>query len=348
MKDFAQVKDLNYDQVKKEFKKLKEQSSDEKDPQLSTSKKGQKGVKKEGKILPPKEKGHNPSPWEKVKKQFIDWPEEKLAAYVVQIESRLAELNSVEYKELTPEENKELGRLRRERRAILSDPDPEKICNVVRNGKKCNNPAERGKEVCWNHGGAPGSGCPPGRKNALKTGEHETFWADALTPEQAQVLERIDVDPIIQIDDDIRLYSLREREMLLRIRKVSEGLTEKQRRVLQERRKNKEAITVYDDKTGQTEVVTVPVDKLVITELEETEFRPIDDIIRLEEALTRVQDKKVKALKTKYELLGEEERRLRSEKLKVEVDKIKGEGPSKGDTWSDLTAEGDDNESEGS
>jgi uncharacterized protein YjcR len=40
----------------------------------------------------------------------------------------------------------------------------------TRSGKPCNSPAVHGKARCRMHGGAPGSGAPPGNQNALKHG----------------------------------------------------------------------------------------------------------------------------------------------------------------------------------
>ena len=40
----------------------------------------------------------------------------------------------------------------------------------TRSGKPCMSPAVSGKRRCRMHGGAPGSGAPPGNKNALKSG----------------------------------------------------------------------------------------------------------------------------------------------------------------------------------
>lgn len=37
-------------------------------------------------------------------------------------------------------------------------------------GQACMSPAVSGKKRCRMHGGAPGSGAPPGNKNALKLG----------------------------------------------------------------------------------------------------------------------------------------------------------------------------------
>ncbi len=194
-KQFSEKKKLNYDQVKKEFRKL--QNGTENGGKITPKNGGKKGQKKEGKKSPPKEKGQN-NPWQTLKQQFTDWPPEKLEAYLVQIEARLAELKAIPDEELTQDEMKEIGQLRRERRAILSDPDPEQICTAHRqqDGEPCRNPAERGKKVCWVHGGAPGSG--KGRGN-LRHGLYAKIlpdceeFRDLVTDiEQATPMEKID------------------------------------------------------------------------------------------------------------------------------------------------------------
>ncbi|WP_400162910.1 hypothetical protein ACAF76_008360 [Brevibacillus sp. TJ4] len=169
-------------------------------------------------------------------------------------------------------------------------------------GEQCKNWAKPGWDVCRFHGA--GGGAPKRNTNAVKTGEYQSIWMDALTPEQAEVLERISLDPVEQAEEEIRLFSWREREMMLRIRDLKEGLTEKQRRVLQERVTIKEPVQVHDDKTGQTKTVVLSRNELATTEIEETEFRAIEDILALEEALTRVQDKKLKAIQIKAQLLS--------------------------------------------
>lgn len=42
----------------------------------------------------------------------------------------------------------------------------------TRGGKPCRAPAVHGKRRCRMHGGAPGSGAPPGNHNALKHGRY--------------------------------------------------------------------------------------------------------------------------------------------------------------------------------
>lgn len=201
--------------------------------------------------------------------------------------------------------------------------------NVTKRG------APRGnKNAVGNRGGAPegnkravgnkgGPGGPLKNKNAVTTGEYETIWLDALEDDELDLVNRIDTDPILQVDESILKFEIRERRMLLRIKRLIDGLTEKERRVLYELKPVKEAMTVHDEKSGLTKTIPVTRTELVESEIEEKSFRQIDDIIALEEALTRVQDKKLKAIELKNKLL-DEERQVRIEKLKFELQMLRG------------------------
>jgi uncharacterized protein YjcR len=192
--------------------------------------------------------------------------------------------------------------------------------------------APKGNKNAVGHGAPPGNqnakgnrggGAPPGNKNAVTTGEYESLMLDLLDDEEKERFAAIPTDPLVQIDLKIRELSWRERRMMQRIKEKENGLTEKQRRVLQELRKVKDAVTVHDDKTGQTKVVPVQREELVTTEIEETEFRAIDDILNIEEALTRVTDKLLKAIKQKHEMLEAEYKRgIVDERLAIEKEKL--------------------------
>ncbi|WP_289135604.1 hypothetical protein [uncultured Brevibacillus sp.] len=167
-------------------------------------------------------------------------------------------------------------------------------------GEQCKNWAKPGWDVCRFHGA--GGGAPPRNSNAVKTGEHQSIWMDALSPEQQDVIARVSVEPMEQINQSITLYAWREREIMLKISALESGLTEKQRRVLQKRQAVKGAVPV-PDKDGQQKTITVSREELVIAELEETEYRAIDDILHLQEALTRVTDRKLRAVEMKHKLI---------------------------------------------
>lgn len=172
--------------------------------------------------------------------------------------------------------------------------------------------------------GNRGGGAPLGNKNAVTTGEHETIMWDYLDEDEKRLFSSIETDPLYQIDITIRELSIRQRRMMKRIAKIENGLTEKQRRVLQELRKVKDAIQTHDEKTGMMKSIPITHEKMVTTEIEETEYRAIDDILNIEEALTRVTDKLLKAIRQKHDMeksIGVQS--LKLEKLRAEIDKLK-------------------------
>ncbi|MEC1562500.1 phage terminase small subunit [Bacillus haynesii] len=161
--------------------------------------------------------------------------------------------------------------------------------------------------------GNRGGAAPKGNKNSVRTGEYETIMWDFLNEDERQLFGEIETDPLFQIDLTIRELSLRERRMMQRISRIENGLSEKQRRVLQQMRKVKDIVQT-PDKNGLVKPVPVMNERLVVTEIEETEMRAIDDILNIEEALTRVTDKRLKAIRQKYDmirLMDEHELKLR-------------------------------------
>ncbi|KZS47768.1 hypothetical protein AWU65_18485 [Paenibacillus glucanolyticus] len=70
--------------------------------------------------------------------------------------------------------------------------------------------------------------------------------------DELDLIDLIDTDPILQADEAIMKFEIRERRMLLRIKRLTNGLTEKERRILYELKSVKEAVTVHDEKSGLT------------------------------------------------------------------------------------------------
>ncbi|WP_240421642.1 phage terminase small subunit [Paenibacillus periandrae] len=206
------------------------------------------------------------------------------------------------------------------------------------------------KNAVGNKGGAPkgsknalgnrgGHGGPHGNKKAVRTGEFESIWFDTLEQDEQELLGEIDTDPVRQADEAITLLTIRERRMLQRIKRLTDGLTENQRRVLQQLRTTKKAIPLHDEKTGKTTTVINSRDELVTTEIEETAYRSIEDIIRIEEALTRVQGQKIKAIELKNRLIAvDEEKQVRTAILQIELNKLQGVAGAT-QSWTDALKE---------
>ncbi|MBU8567573.1 transposase [Virgibacillus pantothenticus] len=171
-----------------------------------------------------------------------------------------------------------------------------------------------------NRGGRPSFG----NKNAVTTGEYETIMWDYLDDDEKELFESIETDPLYQIDVTIRELSIRQRRMMKRIKKLEDGLTEPERRVLQELKNTKDIHVV--EKNGVQVKVPVKKSALVVTEIEETQYRKIDDILNIEEALTRITNQLVKAIKQKHDIqksYGEQP--LKEELLQANIDKTKAE-----------------------
>jgi len=176
-----------------------------------------------------------------------------------------------------------------------------------------------------NRGGSPA----PGNKNAVTTGEFETIMWDYLDDDEKELFGVIETDAVYQLDMTIKELSLRQRRMMKRIHVIEKGLTEKERTVFQQLRKVKEAHEVLDDKSGESRSVPITKEKLVTVQVEEKEYRKIEDILSIEEALTRVTDKLLKAIRQKHDIeksYGEQP--LKEELLKANIAKAQAETKS--------------------
>nr|CAF1785347.1 hypothetical protein NRS6116_04151 [Bacillus subtilis] len=162
--------------------------------------------------------------------------------------------------------------------------------------------------------GNRGGAAPKGNKNSVRTGEYESILFDFMDDTEKELFGQIETDPLYQIDLTIRELSLRERRMMQRISKIENGLNETQRRVLQQLRKVKDIVPTKDQKTGLVKHQALMNERLVVTEIEEVSEPSVDKILRLEEAMTRVTDKRLKAIRQKYEMIrsmDEQELKLR-------------------------------------
>lgn len=141
--------------------------------------------------------------------------------------------------------------------------------------KKTGKGAPKGnKNAVGNKGG---KGAPIGNKFALKTGEHATIWLNTLTDEEVELSQQVDFTPLKQIDEEILLLTIRERRMLQNISDL------KSQKELAE----SEIHFKGDRITKQVKYTKLLIDKLVAAE----------------DALTRVQEKKIRAVETKQKLL---------------------------------------------
>ncbi|MCY7498230.1 phage terminase small subunit [Bacillus altitudinis] len=161
--------------------------------------------------------------------------------------------------------------------------------------------------------GNRGGAAPKGNKNSLRTGEYESIMFDYMDDTEKELFEQIETDPLYQIELTIRELSIRERRMMHRIMKYENGLTDNQRRVLQQLRKTKD-VAPSTSENGVVKYVPIINERLLVTEVEEIQLPVIDRILEIEEALTRVTDKRLKAIRQKHDIMktmSEHELRLR-------------------------------------
>ncbi|MGH1868143.1 phage terminase small subunit [Enterococcus faecalis] len=148
------------------------------------------------------------------------------------------------------------------------------------------------KNAKGNKGGSP----PKGNKNAIKTGEYETIFADMLSDEEKDIYSNMNDDPFFILNDEIRLLKVRQFRMMKRIKEVEKSLNDEEVERLQQLRKVKEPSSIGG------KVVTVKREVLKDVQVTRKTFRKLDDILAIEDALTRVSNQLVKAIKQQKEL----------------------------------------------
>ncbi|MFN3092754.1 phage terminase small subunit [Bacillus pumilus] len=161
--------------------------------------------------------------------------------------------------------------------------------------------------------GNRGGAAPKGNKNSFKTGEYETIMFEYMDEKEQKLFTEVETDPLYQIDLSIRLLSVRETRMMRLINKYENGLTDKQRTVLQQMRKMKDVVQA-PDKNGLIKSVPITNERLAVVQIEETDSPLLEKILSIEDALTRVTAQRDKATRQKVDIMktmSEYELRLR-------------------------------------
>ena len=156
----------------------------------------------------------------------------------------------------------------------------------VATARKKSQSGMRGKGAPIGNRNAVGHGGRLGNQNAFKTGEYAAIWMDTLNEDERVLCAVIDTDPLVQIDEDIRLLTIRERRMLsnIQVLKAKKDLAE-----------TEEAYCADRDSSNGIRITSVTrYHKLLI-----------DKLVMAEDALTRVQEKKLRAIEIKYKMLKE-------------------------------------------
>ena len=165
-------------------------------------------------------------------------------------------LNGLKYKEICEKYNITQNQLR----AVIRK---YKLTRTKSNAQKGNQ----------NSKGNKGGHAPPGNKNALVTGEYETFYNVVLDDDEINILNSSDIKKEKELlIDEYKLLHIREKRMLKRIKKLQDG----------------KDMTVKSIRDTNSKHYGNTTDREIVTELESK-----DELIqRIEEGITRVQEAK--------------------------------------------------------
>ncbi|MEB8420487.1 phage terminase small subunit [Enterococcus hirae] len=186
-----------------------------------------------------------------------------------------------------------------------------------------------GKSNVTNQGGAPignqnakgnkgnSRASPPmGNKNALKTGEYETIFFETLSDEEKDIYSSLNDDPSFVLSEEIRLLKIRQFRMMKRIQQAEAGLNDEEVERLQQLRKIKTPI----EKNGKK--LEIKSEVMQDVQISRKTHRKIDDILSIEDSLTRISNQLAKAIKQMNELYMNE---YRTDLIKAQTDKIQAE-----------------------
>ena len=186
-----------------------------------------------------------------------------------------------------------------------------------------------GKSNVTNQGGAPignqnaignkgnSRASPPvGNKNALKTGEYETIFYETLSDEEKDIYSSLNDDPSFVLSEEIRLLKIRQFRMMKIIQQAEAGLNDEEVERLQQLRKIKTPI----EKNGKK--LEIKREVMQDVQISRKTHRKIDDILSIEDSLTRISNQLAKAIKQMNELYMNE---YRTDLIKAQTDKIQAE-----------------------
>lgn len=157
---------------------------------------------------------------------------------------------------------------------------------------------------------------PVGNKNALKTGEYETIFFETLSDEEKDIYSSLNDDPFFVLSEEIRLLKIRQLRMMKRIQQAEAGLNEEEIERLQQLRKIKTPI----EKDGRK--LEIKREAMQDVQVSRKTYRKIDDILSIEDSLTRISNQLSKAIKQMNELYITD---YKTDLMKAQTEKIQAE-----------------------
>lgn len=157
---------------------------------------------------------------------------------------------------------------------------------------------------------------PVGNKNALKTGEYETIFYETLSDEEKDIYSNLNNDPSFVLSEEIRLLKIRQFRMMKRIQQAEAGLNDEEIERLQQLRKIKTPI----EKDGRK--LEIKREVMQDVQVSRKKHRKIDDILSIEDSLTRISNQLAKAIKQMNELYITD---YKTDLMKAQTEKIQAE-----------------------
>ncbi|EMF0507236.1 small subunit of terminase [Enterococcus hirae] len=157
---------------------------------------------------------------------------------------------------------------------------------------------------------------PVGNKNALKTGEYETIFYETLSDKEKDIYSNLNNDPSFVLSEEIRLLKIRQLRMMKRIKEAESGLNDEEVDRLQQLRKIKMPI----EKDGKK--LEIKREVMQDVQISRKTYRKIDDILSIEDSLTRISNQLSKAIKQMNELYITD---YKTDLMKAQTEKIQAE-----------------------
>lgn len=179
-----------------------------------------------------------------------------------------------------------------------------------------NRGAPKGNQNAKGNKGNSRASPPMGNKNALKTGEYETIFFETLSDEEKDIYSSLNDDPSFVLSEEIRLLKIRQFRMMKRIQQAEAGLNDEEIDRLQQLRKFKTPI----EKDGKK--LEIKREVMQDVQISRKTYRKIDDILSIEDSLTRISNQLSKAIKQMNELYITD---YKTDLMKAQTEKIQAE-----------------------
>ncbi|APQ57698.1 terminase [Paenibacillus polymyxa] len=225
----------------------------------------------------------------------------------------------------------------------------ESRSNVTKRGAPKGN-----KNAVGNRGGAPpgnqnakgnsgGPGGPFRNKKALKHGLYETIFLDMLDEQEQALFDSIEVKPLDQLETTLKTLILQERKIMHRIKQLESGLTDEEKKIKEELYQRKDKVPYTSQKTGKQINLSVQTEGMKVTEITTVVASKLDKILKQEDHLNKVRDKKIRVLAQIAAIEHEQARlKLASDRLELDRFKAQGYGGAEGDEGDEDDEEDDD------